>query len=84
MLQFAKNFATQHGTKQCKDCGVLDDENHRINLCIKYRSVNYCDKAEKIEFNDIFSDDNLKIMNVVKAILSVWDLAHNKNEVRFI
>ena len=71
MLQCAKNFATQHGTKQCKDCGVLDDENHRINLCIKYRSVNYCDKAEKIEFNDIFSDDNLKIMNVVKAILRV-------------
>ena len=82
MLQCAKNYATQHGTKQCKDCGVLDDENHRVNFCIKYRSVNYCEKTEKIEFDDIYSDDNNKIMNVVKAILSVWDLAHNKNEVR--
>ena len=83
MLQCAKNFATQHGTKQCKDCGVIDDESHRINFCTKYRTVNNCDKTDKIEFDDIYSDDNNKIMNVVKAILCVWDLAHNKNEMRF-
>ena len=47
ILQCAKNFATQHGTKQCKDCGVLDDGNHRVNFCIKYRSVNHCDKIAK-------------------------------------
>ena len=82
MLQCAKNFAIHHGTKQCKDCGVLDDESHRMNFCIKYRSVNHCDKAEKIEFHDIYSDDDDKIMNVVKAIICVWDLANNKNEMR--
>ena len=82
MLQCAKNFAIHHGTKQCKDCGVLDDESHRMNFCIKYRSVNYCDKAEKIEFHDIYSNDDDKIMNVVKAIICVWDLANNKNEMR--
>ena len=82
MLQCAKNFATQHGTKQCRDCSVIDDENHRINFCKKYQSVNNCNKSEKIEFDDIYSDDENKIMNVVKAVLCVWDLAHNKNEVR--
>ena len=83
MLQCAKNYATQHGTKECKECGVTDDENHRINFCMKYRSVNLYDKTEKIEFNDIYyDDDDDKVMNVVRTILSVWDLAHGKNEVR--
>ena len=82
MLQCAKNFATQNGTKQCKQCGVIDDEDHRMNYCTQYRSVNLYNKTEKVEFDDIYSDDVNKIMNVVKTILCVWDLAHNKNEVR--
>ena len=50
---------------------------------MKYRSVNLYDKTEKIEFNDIYyDDDDDKVMNVVRTILSVWDLAHGKNEVR--
>ena len=83
MLKCAKNFSAQHGTKECKECGVTDDENHRINSCIKYRSVNLFDKTEKIDFNNIYAnDDHNKVMNVIKTILSVWDLAHGKNEVR--
>ena len=79
----AKNYATQHGTKECKECGVTDDENHRINSCMKYSSVNLYNSTEKIEFNDIYyHDDDDKVMNVVRTILSVWDLAHGKNEVR--
>ena len=84
MLKCANNYAIQHGSKECKECGVIDDENHRINTCIKYRSVNLYDKTEKIEFHDIHSDDGDKIMNVIKIILLVWDLAHGRNEVRSI
>ena len=49
---------------------------------MKYRSVNLFETTEKIEFEDIYSDDDDKVLTVVKTILSVWDLAHGRNEVR--
>ena len=82
MLQCANNFSNGYGGKLCKKCDEIDDEAHRINSCITWRSINLYDKEEKILFSDIFSEENEKCYEIVKIILSMWDLENGKNEMR--
>ena len=54
MLECGRNYK---GNKPeiCTQCHVLDDENHRLNECIKFRDVNLYDSETKEDFfaNDI-------------------------------
>ena len=79
MLDCANNFSNKYGGKVCRKCGVVDDETHRINNCSLYRSIN---RETKVDFDDIFSTSNEKVMSVVQCIFSVWDLERGKNEMR--
>ena len=82
MLSCANNFSNGYGMKNCDVCNVIDNEEHRINDCEKWKDVNrYCSN-EKIVYSDIFSDDKEKCLNVVDSILSVWDLNNGKNDIR--
>ena len=49
MLECANNYANKYGSKMCRECQAVDDEDHRINYCVKYRAVNGYDhgSAEK-------------------------------------
>ena len=82
MLKCANNFSTGFKTRECDLCHVLDDEDHRINECEKWRRTNLYDNGGKISFGDIFSDDDEKIDSVIRVILSLWDLENGKNEMR--
>ena len=61
---------------------VIDDGEHRINWCCKWESVNRYHNDVKVTFCDIYSDDMDKCLEVVNAILSIWDLANGKNDIR--
>ena len=74
MLDCASNFTNKYGGKDCHTCGVKDDENHRINECVTYQSVNRRNCDVKIDFDDIFCESHEKVLNVVRCILSIWDL----------
>ena len=82
MLRCANNFHNGFGTKLCDLCNVCDDENHRINTCKKWREINLYDNRQKIEFNDIYSNDIDKCFHTVQIILAMWDLENGKNEMR--
>ena len=82
MLSCANNFSNGYGSKYCDVCKVIDDEEHRINWCCKWESVNRYHNDEKLTFCDIYSDDMDKCLVVVNTILSVWDLANGKNDIR--
>ena len=82
MLKCAKNFNNGFGTKLCDTCNVCDDENHRINECIKWRGTNMYENNDSVDFNDIYSDDDGKCFQIVQKILSLWDLENGKNEMR--
>ena len=60
-------------------CGVLDDENHRINNCIKYEETNLYKQGEKIDFSQIYSNNLENVIKVVEVILKLWDLGYGKN-----
>ena len=41
--------------KICESCNVLDDEEHRLNVCTKW--LNHKDEPEKVPFEQIFTND---------------------------
>ena len=82
MLQCAKNFSNGYGSRICSECKVTDDESHRINDCVKWRAINLYESDKRIEYSDIYSNDNEKCHGVVSVIMSMWDLESGKNEMR--
>ena len=66
----------------CKECGVIDDVNHRMNYCKRWQRVNLYNEVNKISINNIYSDNEEEVMTIVKMILSMWDLGNGKNEMR--
>ena len=71
MLECGKNF---QGTLNsvCDTCNCLDDEEHRLNVCINYSSLNYV--LDPIRFDTIFSDDISKIKAIIERIAHVWNV----------
>ena len=57
MLDCRANFSNGYGDKICDLCYTHDDERHRMNECVKFRSINRCDNQLKIPFDDIYHDD---------------------------
>ena len=79
MLDCSSNFGNKYGTKQCKECRVIDDEAHRMNNCKTWRIVNRYESVIKIDFNAVFSNDKTELESIADEILSIWDLKNGKN-----
>ena len=73
MLECGKNFK---GTRSvnCEECKVLDDEKHRINDCIKFRTVNNFDSDTKVDFDLIFSRNVITLREIIPRIAEVWNI----------
>ena len=82
MLQCANNFSTKYKTKNCSDCGVIDGESHRINECTRWQTINLSANYERIDFNDIYSDEAVKCRAVLEKIKGIWDLVNGRNDMR--
>ena len=82
MLDCANNFKCGNGGKDCRDCDVLDDENHRINDCSKFREFNLYHSPIKYDFKGIFSNDEDTVLRTIEVIMHVWNLENGKNETR--
>ena len=72
MLQCGKNYK---GTlsELCNQCKSVDDEDHRLNYCIKWRNTNYYDVTEKINFDLIYLADIEVLRYVIMKIEKVWN-----------
>ena len=84
MLDCATNYKNKYRTTICKDCNKTDDENHRINECIKYSYINNCDRTEKFDFSTVFIDTVEAIESAAQTISKIWDLANGKNLMRHV
>ena len=82
MLQCAANYSMGYATKECRECGLTDDEDHRINHCKLWRDTNLLTLYEKLNFNDIHSDDRAESLKIVERVLLMWDLGNGKNTMR--
>ena len=82
MLECANNYKGKYINSTCKKCQVKDDEIHRINDCIIYRSINNHDKHERFDYNLVYSDNAEDMKKVAKEILSIWNLSNGKNTMK--
>ena len=72
MLECGKNFK---GTlpEICPVCKVVDDEQHRLNYCTRYRKTNLCDHVAKVNFDDIYVSDCIIVKRMISYIEQVWN-----------
>ena len=72
MLECGTNFKNSNNI-QCQVCKIRDNEDHRLNHCIRFRTTNNFDHDEKVNFNDVYSTDTLVLKKVIKRIENVWN-----------
>jgi hypothetical protein len=56
----------------CPKCECVDDESHRINFCEMWKVTNLFDSEEKVNFDDVFSNEIRHVICIVKIILRNW------------
>ena len=66
----------------CGKCLKTDDENHRMNECINWKHLNYIDSYEKVDFQDVYSDDPQRLAVVIDRIRGVWKLSLGRGMMR--
>ena len=72
MLECGKNYKGSM-LEVCDQCSVLDDENHRLNYCKKYKETNNSSKEEKVDFSLIYSTDIAILKSIISEISRVWN-----------
>ena len=72
MLQCGKNYKGTM-TDKCDKCNCIDDENHRLNYCIKWKDLNLYHETEKVDFNLVYSDKIEEIRYVIERVERIWN-----------
>ena len=67
MLECGQNFKGTI-TEICDQCPILDNENHRLNFCSKWKHINFHDNNVKVNYDDIFSIDVKVLREVIPNI----------------
>ena len=81
MLECGINFK---GTQKpnCDLCHDVDDENHCLNFCSKWQSTNLYHTSEKTPFENVYSNDQNILRDVIKKIDSVWNTTNAHGTMR--
>ena len=72
MLECGRNFKGSNSIT-CNECSTVDDEEHRLNYCKKFRTMNYYDYEQKIPFKNIYSNDITVLRDIIPKIENVWN-----------
>ena len=77
VLECGKNYK---GTMReiCDTCNCNDDENHRLNHCTKWKSVNLHESKEKLDYTQLYSNSLVDIRHVTNVIEKIWN-THTAN-----
>ena len=81
MLTCGRNFkATMN--QICKECNKVDNENHRLNECLLWSETNFREKVIKPKFDDIFSDNDTTLSEIIEKIEHVWELKYANGRMK--
>ena len=76
MLECGTNYKGTMSSK-CTECNALDNEDHRLNHCIRYRSINRYDNIDKFDFNSVYSCNIDNLTTVIREISKVWNVKNS-------
>ena len=57
----------------CRYCKIVDDEDHRLNHCKTYQSINFYNETHKVDFSEVYSQDIDVLKQILKNIEKVWN-----------
>ena len=72
MLECGRNYKGNK-PETCGLCDEIDDENHRLNNCIKFCDINFYDSDIKVDFRKVFSNDIDTLREILPSIQRVWN-----------
>ena len=81
MLMCANNYKNDFDHIMCPKYECVDDESHRINYCEMWKGTNLFDSEEKVNFDDVLSNEIGRVTHIVNIILENWNLENGKNEM---
>ena len=81
MLACGKNFKGSE-SELCPTCNKKDDENHRLNNCIRWRTTNLYDADMSIDFNNIYSKDISVLKVIIPYIQKVWNVKNGNGNMQ--
>ena len=61
-------------TTQCTTCDTTDNEEHRLNSCIRYENVNFYHSEDEIPFDTIYSTNIDQLKEIISRISQVWNV----------
>ena len=73
MLECGKNWGGSV-KKICEKCNCIDSENHRLNDCIIWKHHNLYDNHRKVNFDQIYSDDEQAVKDLMPHIEKLWNV----------
>ena len=73
MLECGNNFKGSFSTT-CSECNITDDEKHRMNFCIKFRTTNNYDSENKKDFDDIYFENIDILRQIIPRISKIWNV----------
>ena len=82
MLDCANNYRGKYGTKLCRVCDMVDDEDHRMNNCVRWKDVNLHGRNYSIDFGAVYSSDIKTLEQMAGLLKRIWNLDFGKNEMR--
>ena len=80
MLDCGRNYKYKYSRIVCGTYNLVDDENHRINECLRFKNRNLCMSVLKYDFGDIYSDDEDTVIRTIEVIRLLWNLENGQNE----
>ena len=80
MLDCGMNFKNSTNPI-CETCTSPDDEEHRLNSCVKYREINFYDCDNKVPFDRVFTNDTESLKMIFERIALVWNVKTGKGSM---
>ena len=62
----------------CPTCNTIDNEEHRLNQCTIFQSINFLVSDDKIPFQTVYSNDPLVLRVILERIDRVWNLKNGR------
>ena len=73
MHECGNNFKGLYSAN-CNGCNTIDDEEHRMNYCSRFRTANFYDSDRKIDFDKIYSSNIDTLREIIPNISQLWNV----------
>ena len=77
MLECGKNYKGSLNVT-CNECKEYDNEDHRMNHCVRYKSFNNHDDQTKVDFELVYNSNMEILKQIVPKIEQIWNV-RNEN-----